>query len=320
MVLVYLVPIIITVALSLNTEGFGFSFKFNAFNRAEYKELTHFSWYHFLLSLSITLMGFLDGLALPLYDHNGFRSVAIYSVVIFLMSFMQIPSKAMMTPTNTVLSQAIANDDNAKAKNIFSRSSINVLIATLFMVILIFCNLDNAVALIAKGYEQIIPLFLILCIGRLVDLSTGLNDVILSITKHYKFSFYVSIIMITLLFVLIRIWVPQYGVFGAAWSTTVTLIVFNICKYIFVWKKLGMQPFSAKTPLVIIAGLPALAAGYFFPHFLSNLGHMYIYTLIDVGIRSTIIVVVYMLMLFWLRPSADLEEYIASIKKNKRLF
>ena len=319
-VLVYLAPIFVCFVLSLQTEGFGFSFRFHAFNKAEYKDLIHFSWYHFLLLLTVTLMNYLDTMALPLYDHKGFSAVAVYYVAVFLVSFMQMPSKAMLMPTITVLSQAIANDDTEKARNIFERSSINVLIATLFMAIVIGCNLGNAITVIEKGYEEILPLFLILFVGRFVDLATGLNDAILSITKHYRFSFYVSGLMIALLFVLIRILVPLYGVFGAAWSTSITLVVFNICKYIFVWKKLGMQPFSIRSLLVIAAGLPALAAGYFLPHFFSGLHHIYIYSIVDVCVRSLVIVFVYVGMLLWLRPSPDLEDYLTQVKANKKLF
>lgn len=320
MVVVYLVPVLIYIFLAAKTAGFGFSLKISAFNKTEYKELANFSWYHFLLSLSITLMGYLDGIALPLYDHKGLSAVAVYGVAVFLISFMQIPSKAMMTPTITVLSQAMAANDRRKAKDIFERSSINVLLASLFMAVLIICNLENAVAVLKEGYSQIILIFIILFIGRFVDLSTGLNDAMLSITNYYKFSFYVSIVMIAILFTLIKILVPHYGVYGAAWSTTITLVVFNVCKYIFVWKKLDMQPFSGNTVLVLIIGTTAFTAGYFFPHLFSGMGHKYISAVADVCLRSSIVVAVFLLMTYWLKPSADLREYIASIKKNKRLF
>lgn len=319
-VLVYLIPIVIYMVIAYRTEGFGFSLKINSLSSEEYKELWHFSWFHFLLAMSINLMSYLDSVALPLYDHTGFVAVAVYRVPIFLISFLQIPNKAILSPVVTVLSQAVAQNDNGKIKDVFTRSSINILIATVFMASLIICNLTNAIAILPPGYEQIDLIFLILFIGRIVDLSTGVNDAILSVTKHYKFSFYVSAALIVLLFGLIKWLVPSYGVYGAASATSITLILFNIAKYFYVWKKLDMQPFSIHTLQVLLAGAATIAAGYFFPHFLAGKGHMYIYTFIDAGLRSLIIAAVYLLMLYWLKPSTDLREYIASIKKNKRLF
>ncbi len=316
----YIVPIAVFLFIAYRSGGFSFSADFRSITPAEYKDLWHFSWYHFLLAMSVTLMSYLDSVALPLYDHSGFVAAAVYRVPIFLISFLQIPNKAMLNPVVTVLSRAVADNDNTKIKDVFLRSSINILIATIFMAAIIICNLTNAIAILPPGYEQIGLIFLILFVGRIVDLSTGVNDAILSVTKHYKFSFYVSAALIILLFALIKWLVPVYGVYGAAWATSITLILFNIAKYIYVWKRLDMQPFSIHTLQVVFAGVVTVAAGYFFPHFLAGKGHMYIYTFIDSGMRSLIIVAVYLLMLYWLKPSADLREYIASIKKNKRLF
>ncbi|MFI5196596.1 MAG: polysaccharide biosynthesis C-terminal domain-containing protein [Chitinophagales bacterium] len=319
-ILIYLLPIFIFLLLALKTKGFGFSFQLNSFTWSEYKDLIHFSWYHFLLSISVLLMGYMDALLLPFYDHKGFNSVAVYRVAVFLISFLLLPSKALIPASFTVLAKAFSENDHAKARDIFVRASINMLIPTFGIAILLCCNLQNAVAVIKNGYSEIIPVFLILFIGRIIDCATGMNDQVLSITNHYKFNFYLSLALMLLLFVMIRLLVPHYGIYGAAWSTTITIVIFNILKYLFVWKKLGMQPFSNKTILVAIAALPALAGGYFFPYFFDPARHIYVHTFIDVIMRSTVIIIIYLLMLLWLKPSKDLEEYIASIKKNKRLF
>ncbi len=319
-VLIYILPVLIFLLLSLRTKGFGFSFGLKDFSKTEYKEMIHFSWYHFLLTISILLMGYMDALALPFYDHKGFSSLALYSVAVFFISFLQLPLKAMLPASFTVLAKAFTDNDMEKAKDIFTRSSINILIPTVGISVLLCCNLTNAIAVIKNGYSEIIPVFAILFIGNIVNIATGMNDQVLSIANYYKFNFYLSLILIGVLYILIRILVPRYGIYGAAWSTTTILMLFNILKYFFVLKKLDMQPFSKGTALVAIAAVIALICGYFFPHFFNQSRHVYVRTFIDVVIRSTIIITIYMLMLLWLKPSPDLEEYISSIKKNKRLF
>lgn len=319
-ILIYVLPISIFLLLAMRTKGFGVSFKFNHFSKSEYKEMTSFTWYHFLLTVSVLSMSYMDALSLPFYDHKGFSSVAIYSVAVFFISFLQLPLKAMVPASFTVLARAFAENDTPKAKDIFVRSSINILIPTAGIAILVFCNLQNGILVIKNGYSEIIPVFGILFIGNIVNIATGMNDQVLSIANYYKFNFYLSLILIGFLYIMIRILVPRYGIYGAAWSSTIVLMVFNILKYFFIWKKLDMQPFSKRTVLVVVAAAVALVCGYFFPHFFDQSHHVYVRTSVDVVIRSTIIIVVYMLMLVWLKPSPDLEEYIASIKKNKRLF
>ncbi len=319
-ILIYLLPVLTFLVLSMRTKDFGLSFKFNTYTKSEYKEIVHFSWYHFLLFFSVYLMSYMDALTLPLYDHNGFSSVALYTTAVFFVSFLQLPLKAMVPASFPGLARAFADDDMPKARDIFNRASINVLIPSLAIAVLIGCNLQNITLVIKNGYGEIVPVFAILFIGNIVNIATGMNDQVLSIANYYKFNFYLSLFLIATLYFMIRLLVPKYGIYGAAWSTTTILMVFNILKYFFVWKKLDMQPFSKKTVLAFIAALPALAGGYLFPHLFDQTHHVYVHTFLDATIRSTVIVVIYMLMLLWLKPSPDLEEYIASIKKNKRLF
>ncbi|MCW3124307.1 MAG: hypothetical protein JWQ38_3799 [Flavipsychrobacter sp.] len=320
LVLIYLAPVCVFFLLALKTEGFGFSFRLRSFTISEYKELLHFSWYHFLLSISLTLIGLMDILLLPFYDHNGYASVAIYRVAQFLIALMQLPSKAFLPASFAVFAKAFTNNEMDKAKDLFVRSSINVLIPTVGIGVLLCCNLNNALAIIPNGYAEVIPVFYILFIQAMVNLATGMNDQVLTIANYYKFNFYLSLVLIGVQYVLIRFLVPQYGVYGAAFSTTITVVIFNIMKFFFVWKKLDMQPFSMKTVLILLAGIPAFAAGYFFPYLFEPARHIYVHTFIDAAMRSTVIVVVYVIMLLWLKPSPDLSEYLSSIKKNKRLF
>ena len=318
MVLMYLLPVILFTILSVKSEGFGFNFQFNHFTSEEYKDLIHFSWYHFLLSISLTLMGYLDILLLPIYDKSGLNSTAVYRIAIFVIVILQLPAKAFIPASYTVLAQAFAEDNHEKANDIFMRSSINILIPTVGVAVLLCCNLSNAVAVINNDYSGIIPVFYILLIGNLINLATGMNDQVLSIAKFYKFNFYLSFILIVVLFFLLKTLIPQFGITGAAWSTTITIIIFNIAKFYYVKKKLNMQPISINTFKVFIAGIPSLLIC--FPYFPSPIRHVYIHSFIDAIIRSTVIIILYLLMLYWLKPSKDMVDYIASIKKNKRLF
>ncbi len=319
-ILIYFIPVIIFLLLSLRTKDFSFSFRFKDFSVYEYKELIHFSWYHFLFSISVLLIGYMDVILLPFYDHRGFSSAAVYVVAVFLISFSQLPYRALLPASFTVLAKAFAENDLPKAKDIFIRSTINIFIPTVGIAVLLCCNIENAVAIIKNGYSEITPVFLILIIGNVFNIATGMNDQVLSIAKYYKFTFYLSLVLMIVLFLLLKFSIPVYGIYGAAWSTTVTVILFNLIKFLFVWKKLDMQPFSRNTLLVLVAGAPAAAAGYFLPHFFDQAHHVYVRTFADASLRSLAVIVVYMAMLLWLKPSGDLEQYLASVKKNKRLY
>jgi hypothetical protein len=81
---------------------------------------------------------------------------------------------------------------------------------------------------------------------------------------------------------------------------------------IFLWKKMQLHPFSSKSIGVLIAGILAAASVYLIPYSL--------HPLLDAIIRTTIIMLVYIGALLVIKPSPDLQEYLANLKKNKRLF
>jgi O-antigen/teichoic acid export membrane protein len=180
------------------------------------------------------------------------------------------------------------------------------------MLIIIGCNLPNAIAILPKGYEAIAPLVIVLMLGNMIDIATGFNSELIGLSVYYKFNFRISILLLILVVTFDRIFIPIYGAYGAAWSGAASLVIFNIMKYLFLWKKMKIQPFNKNTLLVILAGLLAGLAGYFLPH-VSN-------PVIDTIIRTTVITISYGGILLYLKPSEDLITYINSIKKNKRLF
>ncbi len=311
-VLIYFVPVFFLFFFSIKQKSFGIAIDIKAFSRKEYRDILHFTWYHALLGISVNLLGYLDQLMLAPLDKRGLSSLAVYNVAVYIISVLLIPYKSMMTTTYPVLTRAFKENDKVRINDVFVRSCLNILIVTVIVAVLIICNLHNATAIIKNGYDDITPIVLILLIGRMIDISTGMNDLLLSISNYYKANFYFSIGLVIFILFFNRLLIPHYGIYGAAWSTSIALSVYNIVKYIFVWKKLGLQPFSINTIYVVFAGIIAFIAG----NLLSYMRNSYV----DVLLRSLIIIIIYALVLLWLKPSTDLQEYIASVKKHKKLY
>lgn len=309
---IYAIPMLIMVAVSTKTKGFGFTFNFKLFSWAEYKDMIHFSWYHLLVGASLTLLNFIDTLMLGPLDSNGIGAAAVYGVATFISSVTYMPYRAMANSSIPILNQAYIEKDNAKVNDLFSRAGINIFIAAIAMFLLIGLNLDNAVAILPLGYEAVKPLVIILMIGKVIDMATGLNNELISISKHYKFNFRVGVLLLVMVFVLDRIFIPQYGVVGAAWVATFSLAVFNAFKMIFLYRKMKLYPFTNKTWLVLVAAAITGAIGYIVPFILNPI--------VDTIVRSCVIMFIYCISLMWLRPSQDLSDFFSQIKENKRLF
>lgn len=311
-VLIYVFPIIFLWMVCRKTEGFSISFNWKLLKKDEHKEIIHFAWYHTLMGVSLNLLGYLDSLMLAPLDKKGVSSVAEYSVALFIVTIMQIPYRGMGYSALPDLTKAYEANDTARVKNLFKRAGINILIVAIAMWALIVLNMDNAVRILNKGYASVTMLVVILSIGKLVDMASGLNNEMISVSKHYKFNFYISLVLVALIFIFNWFLIPRYGIYGAALGTTLASVIFNISKFIFLWVKMRLQPFTKGSLGVLAAGGCAIIAGYLLP-FMGN-------PFIDAVIRSVLILIVYGGLLILLRPSEDLNNFLASIKKNKRLF
>jgi O-antigen/teichoic acid export membrane protein len=202
--LIYIIPLSLMIFMSHRTKGFGFTMKFNVFTRAEFKDMIHFSWYHMLFGSIVTLINFIDTLMLAPLDKSGMKASAIYNVAVVISAFMFMPYRAMAMSTLPVLNQAYIDKDMDKVHDLFPRAGINILIAGIGMFAIIGVNLDNAVAIIKEGYEPIKYLALILMLGKLADMATGVNNELLSISKYYKFNSRLSVLLLGSVFMVLR--------------------------------------------------------------------------------------------------------------------
>lgn len=311
-VLGYALSAFLLLLLSARTEGFGFSLRWKLFSREEYKEIGRFAWYHLLVGVSIYLTGFLDGLMLATLDKDGLAAVPVYTISVFIVGLMMVPYRAMAQATFPVLNSAYIDKDHTKLKDTFSRAGINILVVAVAMALIIGLNLINAAAIFPRKYESLVPLSLILMLGRLFDMATGVNTEMISISIYYKFNFRISAVLVSLILILCWILIPRYGTYGAAWGSTIALILFNIAKLIFLKVKMGLHPFSSQSLKVLLAGMVTGGVVYFIPY----MGN----AIIDTAVRSLIIMLMYTSLLLWLRPSEDLNAYLASVRKSKRLF
>lgn len=310
--LMYCIPLILMIVLASRLKGFGFTTNLKIFTKAEYKDMIHFSWYHLLFGSILTMLNFIDTLMLAPLDTSGMKASAIYNVAVVVSAFMFMPYRAMAMSTLPVLNQAYIDKDMDKVRDLFPRAGINIFIAGIGMFAIIGVNLDNAVAILRDGYEPVKYIALILMLGKLADMATGVNNELISISKYYKFNSRLTLLLLVSVITLDRIVIPEYGMYGAAWVSAGTLIIFNIAKTIFLYRKMKLHPFSSKTLLVVVAGLVAGIIGYIWPYMVNPY--------IDAVVRAMITFIAYFLILVWLKPSADMSSFLANLKEKKRIF
>ncbi len=311
-VLIHAVPVLMLLALARKTEGFRISTNWKLFSRAEYKDILHYAWYHLLTTATLNLIATIDALMLGPLSAAGFSDVAVYVNAQFLMSILYAPYKAMATAAFPKMAEAFLADARGVLHDLFGRAGLNMLIAGTGMWVIVMSNLHNAVAILPKGYEAIIPIAFILSIGRIVDMATGLNIELISVSQHYKFNFRLVIVLLIIVIIADRIFIPRYGIFGAAWVTTGCAVFTNLVRMVFLYRKTGLHPFSKHTAAIFLCGGLAFGLGFLLPRI-----HQ---PVLDALYRSAVLFAAFGGLLLVLQPSPDLSHYLRQVRKDKRLF
>jgi O-antigen/teichoic acid export membrane protein len=100
-------------------------------------------------------------------------------------------------------------------------------------------------------FEEFMILLLIVLVGRIIDMYSGLNGLILLSSKKYKIDIVFTLFLLVITIVLNMILLPKYGVVGAAIATSVALILYNFSRLIYVLIIFKIHPFQ-KSQLYII--------------------------------------------------------------------
>src|SRR5690606_10898250 len=116
--------------------------------------------------------------------------------------------------------------------SVYRKSCINQLLIGLLLFIGIWANIDNIFKMLPAGFEVGKYVILFISLGYLIEMSTGLNGVILSTSKYYKYDsyFFIALIFITITsnYFLIPIW----GITGSAIASALTLLFFNLFRFL----------------------------------------------------------------------------------------
>jgi O-antigen/teichoic acid export membrane protein len=141
---------------------------------------------------------------------------------------------------------------------------------------------------------------------------TGLNYELIGVTRFYRFNFWIAIIFVTIVLVLNLLLIQRMGIYGAAWATTIGLVIFNISKTVFLWYKMKLQPFSRKTWTVMLSVLLIAGVCWIIPYTLN--------VIVDTAIRSIVFCVLLWIVLYKTAVSPEINGLTSNIIRKRKLF
>ena len=140
-------------------------------------------------------------------------------------------------------------------------------------------------------------------------MATGVNDSVIYTSHKYMFGTYLLMFLFALAFVNNLIFIPLYGINGAAFATALSALLYNAIKYLFIWKNFKLQPFTIQTFYIILIIFLTFLLVQFIPH--------HVTPFVDIVIRSVIVISVYITFAFLLKIVPELFSMIPFFGKGQ---
>ncbi|MCB9285474.1 MAG: polysaccharide biosynthesis C-terminal domain-containing protein [Lewinellaceae bacterium] len=273
------------------------------------KELFQFGSVNILSNWGYVLSNRIDIFMLGLLLGPGaFQGVGIYSILFIISEVIDTPRKALVNISSPIIAQAWKDHDLPHLKELYEKSSLNQFIVGGLLFIGIWAGLDGLFVLMPNGdlIAQSRWVVFFLGLSKVIDMLAGVNNIIIQHSRYYRFNFY-SVVLLAVINILNNLWlIPVKGILGAAIATFISVVLYNLARFIFLWVKMGMNPLTFRTLVVLGTGLLALGLGYLVPIPASS-SWLALAGLIG---RSVVIAGVYLGIVLYFRISSDLNDLI----------
>lgn len=233
-----------------------------------------------------------------------YKQTGTYVIMLFLANAINVPRRAISKIAGPYVAEAWNSSDHPRIQQLFQKSSTILLIAGASLFLVVWTSLGSLDQLSGgdKMFFEYRYVFLVLGVGRLLDLSMSLSTEIIIYSRKYRVLLLLLLLMGTVAAGLNWILIPKYGIFGAALATAISYALFNILKTSVVYISFGMIPFSKKTLTAICFGLICFGVISFVQPDL--------HPLINILTNVLLVTVLFVLPLHLLKVSADLNRLI----------
>jgi len=257
-------------------------------------------------SVAVLLLDF-DKAMIPAY--LDISENAVYSVAIFIATVIAVPSRAMLQIIYPITAKLMSEDKMEELNDLYKKSAINLQVFGGLVMLGIFLNIKQLYLIIPGNYSGGILTVFMIGIGKFYDAILGNNNAIILNTKYYRMVLFFGLLLVLMMVVLVMIFVPMYGITGAALATLISIFVYNTIKLLFVVKKMNLYPFTANTLKSFVVLIVVFFLFYFWD-FPFN-------PFINIVLKSVLITIIYILLNYTFKISEDINQLIDKIIRKK---
>ncbi len=245
-----------------------------------------------------------------LVEVDSLAQVGIYTTCTFFATMIILPSRPLLNISSAIISEAWKAKDKLKLQEVYTKTTITQFIIGLLVFIGLIINLDYIFYIIPRTYESGKWVIVFIGLFYLSDMLLGAGKSIISNSKNYKMLSVFTVILIILIIILNIIFIPKYGIIGAAFSSFIAKLIYNVIVFLYTFFKFKLQPYSYKHIVILVVGALSLFVASLVPE-TSNL-------YANIVLKSGIITIIYAVGIYFTKTSEDVNEIVAKVLNRIR--
>jgi O-antigen/teichoic acid export membrane protein len=273
------------------------------------KEMVNLSLFGILGGLSSVALKQIDNVMLGAL--TDLATLAKYAIIYTFSTVILVPSIALGKISSTIIANAWKNNDTETIADIYYKSSINQLFASLLLFLLVATNLHNLVKLLGPEYNGTEWVMILISLSSLIVSSTGSSVQIIGTSHKYKIQTYSLVVLVILVVIFYRIFIPVMGITGAALGSLLSVAGASLLRVLYLKRNFNLFPYRLVHLKCVAIGLVALAIGILIP-IIDNY-------FIDLIIRSSIVSVVFVGFCYLFNITEDMNQIVHKVFKRVKI-
>ena len=266
--LLYLIPVIILFIILRRTGNFNFNFRVSKVTSRFKSKMFTFGMFVFGATFLNIASRTVDSFVV--LGLKGLEATAVFLLGSYLASLMDLPMRSITSIATPVIAESWREKKYENIFNVYRKSTVTLLVAALFIFNLVMLNVNNLSFFLGKSFAEVPMIVLIMGLAKIIDLGTGVNGQIIATSGNWKFDFYTNVLLTLIALPLNFFLITRLGIVGGAVATLISVFIFNLTRFIFIYRKYGWQPYGFPHVKIILVSIITFYAAYALP-FIANI-------------------------------------------------
>ena len=237
------------------------------------------------------------------------ENIAFYSLAVYLAMVISVPQRAMHQITYPITAKLMIENKWEELNELYKKSSVTLQVIGGLIYVVILVNIKQIYEFLPdEGYDK--GLFVVFTIGlsKYFDVILGNNNSIIFNSKYYKMVLFLGVLLVFVVVGLNFIFIPMYGINGAALATLIAIGMYSFAKLLFVVLKMKLFPFTKNTIVALILAIVSFGVFYYWD--------FSFHPFMNIVLKSILVTIFYLGLSYYLKISSDINFVMDSVFKR----